>query len=404
MSNERPLIVYVWLHREWGGAQTYLLGLISRVRERFDVLVLMPEGSSPTLLGYLDRSSIPYRAFRPAAPAVASVGLGAKLAARWRKLRSEIACARLIAREVPHARLLHCDLGPWLSYRFMRWALRRHAVVVTLHTAFIPPGRVRTWSWRRMMTRVDRTPGFRLIAANADVRASLGPLLPRDRLARVPVAYSFVDLEEIAQAGARRPTRQALEARLGVPADRLLLVVLGQCIERKGRRTLLQALAALDARAYTCVWISTTPADAATRALIHELGVGDRFQVVTQRDLGEDRLDLLGALAAADLFVMPSYQEGLPLALVEAMALGVPVVASRINAVPEAVEHGVDGWLVPPGDVGALAAAIEALRRDEALRARLAAAGRRKAERLFDLHIAARETMQVYDALLTEAR
>jgi glycosyltransferase involved in cell wall biosynthesis len=403
MASARPLIVYVWLYREWGGAQTYLLGLIARVRERFDVLVLLPEGSSPTLLGYLDRAAIPYLCFRPAAPAVAAVGMRAKLTARWRKLRSEIACARLIA-ALPDARLLHCDLGPWLSFRFFVWALRRHAVVITLHTRFVPPGDLRTWSWRRRMMRIDRTPGFRAIAANADVRASLSALLPPDRVARVPVAYSFVDLDEIGCARARRPTRQTLEAQLGVPADRTLLIVLGQCIERKGRRTLLEALHTLDAQAYACVWISTTPADEATTALIREFGVGDRFRVVTQRDLGEDRLDLLAALAAADMFVMPSYQEGLPLALVEAMALGVPVVASRINAVPEAVEHGVDGWLVPPGDAGALATAIDGLRRDAALRARLAEAGRRKAERLFDVRITARETMQVYDALLAEGR
>jgi starch synthase len=85
---------------------------------------------------------------------------------------------------------------------------------------------------------------------------------------------------------------------------------------------------------------------------------------------------LFRAIAAADLYVQPSREEGLPLALVEAMALGVPVVASAINGIPEVVEHEVTGHLVPPDDPGALAGAIDALLDDPARAARLARAGR----------------------------
>lgn len=405
MSSTRPLVVYVWLYREWGGAQTYLLGVITRVRARFDVLVVLPDGSSPVLLAYLDAARIPYRCFGPAAPGLPSTGIGAKLRARWRKLTSEIAFARFAAAHLPQARIFHCDIAPWLSWPLFAWLVTRgRAVVMTLHTALTPPGAARTalWGWR--LRWLDRRPRFRLIAANADVRDSLAPLLPADRRARVPLAYSFVDLDEAARARALRPDRAALQARLGIPADRCLLVVLGQFIERKGHRTLLRALAALDASIYTCLWISTTPADDAARALIVASGAGDRFRLATQTDLGDDRVDLLATIAAADLFLMPSLQEGLPLALVEAMALGVPVIASRINAIPEAIEHGVDGWLTPAGDAGALAGAIAQLWQDEPRRLRLAVAGRRKAERMFDLRATAAETMRVYDAVLMEPR
>jgi glycosyltransferase involved in cell wall biosynthesis len=105
------------------------------------------------------------------------------------------------------------------------------------------------------------------------------------------------------------------------------------------------------------------------------VGIGARVHLLGFRD------DVQDILAAGDLFVMPSLSEGLPLALVEAMSFGLPVVVSGVGGIPEVVTDGVDGLLVPPSDSTALAAALRTLLDDPALRRRLGTAARARALR-----------------------
>jgi glycosyltransferase involved in cell wall biosynthesis len=102
------------------------------------------------------------------------------------------------------------------------------------------------------------------------------------------------------------------------------------------------------------------------------------------RFLGEVR-DVPALLARAGLFVLPSRTEGVSLTLLEAMASGLAVVATRVGGTPEVVAHGETGLLVPPGDPAALAAAVLRLRRDAFERERMGRAGRLRVERRFDV-------------------
>jgi glycosyltransferase involved in cell wall biosynthesis len=95
-------------------------------------------------------------------------------------------------------------------------------------------------------------------------------------------------------------------------------------------------------------------------------------------------LDVPRFLSAVDLMVLPSYDEGQPRAVLEALAMARPVVASAVGGVPELIQHGVNGLLVPPGDRAALVEALKSLIDDEALRARLGRRGRQDAMR-FDI-------------------
>ena len=90
-------------------------------------------------------------------------------------------------------------------------------------------------------------------------------------------------------------------------------------------------------------------------------------------------------MAATDVFVMASFAEGVPVVLMEAMASGVPVVATQIAGVPELVEDGISGFLVPPGDAQSLAERIVPLLGDPALRQRFGKAGRAEVEAEFNI-------------------
>lgn len=123
------------------------------------------------------------------------------------------------------------------------------------------------------------------------------------------------------------------------------------------------------------------------------------------KDLGLDRhvfltgfrSDALGLIKSFDLFAMSSVTEGLGSAILEAMALGRPVVATRAGGIPEAVDDGVTGALVPPNDAAALAKAIVTLMRDRPLRERFGAAGRERVEREFSVERLVAGTARVYE-------
>jgi glycosyltransferase involved in cell wall biosynthesis len=128
-----------------------------------------------------------------------------------------------------------------------------------------------------------------------------------------------------------------------------------------------------------------------------DLGLGDRVQFLGFRN------DVARVIAAADVVVLPSHAEGFPLAVLEAMACGKPVIATPVGGVAEAVVDGVTGLLTPPGNPAALAEAIARLVSDEALRRRMGAAARRRIEERFSMTVFARAVQGVYSDLVDKA-
>jgi glycosyltransferase involved in cell wall biosynthesis len=116
------------------------------------------------------------------------------------------------------------------------------------------------------------------------------------------------------------------------------------------------------------------------------------------------RRDIPDLLRCCDLFVFPSLYEGLGISLVEAMASGRACVASRVGPIPEVIRHGVNGWLVPPADVRALADAVCLLLNDEERRKRLGAYAAESTRPRFHPEAAARKLEGVYEAALRGAR
>ena len=105
---------------------------------------------------------------------------------------------------------------------------------------------------------------------------------------------------------------------------------------------------------------------------------------------------LLEFYRRADIFVLPSFAEGVPVVLMEAMAMEIPCIATCIAGVPELIRHGIEGWLAPPGNERELAAAIAKLMDDEELRTRLGRAGRVRVKERYELDTNVRELAEVY--------
>ncbi len=135
------------------------------------------------------------------------------------------------------------------------------------------------------------------------------------------------------------------------------------------------------------------PLMGAVRAQVAALGLQDAVWLPGARD------DVAALLHGFSLFTLPSLAEGTPVSMLEAMACGLPVVASRVGGIPEVVSEGVEGTLVPPRDVEALATALAAYARDPALRRRQGDAARAKVERSFSMRAMLDEYGRLYDRL-----
>jgi len=150
--------------------------------------------------------------------------------------------------------------------------------------------------------------------------------------------------------------RGAVRHELGLEKDEVLMVAVGNLYPVKGHRFLIEALAGLprDGR-WKLVIAGRGQEELDLRAMISDYGLSGRVQLLGLRQ------DIADVLAAGDLFVMPSLSEGLPLALLEAMAAGLPVVASAVGGIPDVTGTGRGGIIVPAGSVEPLQEALEYL-------------------------------------------
>ena len=159
------------------------------------------------------------------------------------------------------------------------------------------------------------------------------------------------------------------------------LLFVGRLAAVKGVPVLFEALQRLDIPGLRVTLIGDGPERAGLEREVAERGLSDVVEFAGYRN----QTEVAEALREADALVLPSFAEGVPVVLMEAMASARPVVTTRIAGVPELVEHGVSGRLVPPGDVDALAEALREVLCDAGLRARMGAAGRAKVCAEFDI-------------------
>lgn len=186
------------------------------------------------------------------------------------------------------------------------------------------------------------------------------------------VIHSGVDFSAFDACAAGRAEARAA---LGVPLDGTVIATLGRLTSVKGQVDLVEAFAGVRSRGHDAflALIGEGEERPSLETRARELGVADRVF------LPGWRRDIATALKAVDVFALPSHNEGMGKALVEAMYAGLPCVATRVGGVPELISHGENGLLVRPGQPQELAAALVELVADPERRRRLGAAARERA-------------------------
>ncbi len=211
------------------------------------------------------------------------------------------------------------------------------------------------------------------------------------RAAQYVAIPSGVDTERLR---ARAPDRQSARVALGLPSDAPVVVAVGRLVPVKGFDVLVAALPAVcaSAPALRVLLVGDGPERPALEALARSLGVARHLSITGAQE------DVVPYIAAADVLVAPSRNEGMGRVLIEAMALGVPVVGTQVGGIPSVLAGGELGPLVPPDAPPALAAALVDLLGDPGRRRKLAELGRRHAE-AFTVEVMTSRMIRLYAEL-----
>ncbi|GAB5098535.1 hypothetical protein YK56LOC_42520 [Caballeronia sp. HLA56] len=193
-------------------------------------------------------------------------------------------------------------------------------------------------------------------------------------------------------------SHSTLRTELGIEANATVACMVAMMRDEKGHEDLIEAVRPL-AKPHMLLHVVLAgdgPEFARIKNLVHRLGLETRIHMLGFRK------DVPNILNGSDMFVLPTHREALGQAFIEAMAAGVPVIGTRVGGVPELIQDGVNGLLVPPRDPSALREAIGRMANDAGLRVRLGEEGRRITERGFTVSDMAYETSLYYRSSLYE--
>lgn len=276
--------------------------------------------------------------------------------------------------------IVHVHNPTSLHYAVLSKLVSRAAIVVTIHGD------------QDTHARLGSTFEWGLTSAAVIVSHAAGKTL------RLPSHAGRLIVVHNGIAAAAANEQHRADARTELSAgDSCVGILVARIDGRKGHSTLLKSIRALDELGGALkLWIA---GDGSERTAVESQAA--------QLGLGQDRVRFLGRrsdidrlLNAADFFVLPSDIEGLPLSILEAMAHGLPIIASNVGGVPEIIHHDLNGLLVPAGDHAALAAAIRRVATDPVLRRRLGDAARERANTTFSLSTMVHKYDEVYDDAL----
>lgn len=223
-----------------------------------------------------------------------------------------------------------------------------------------------------------------IICISDFARSQLMALLPPSHWSKLRIVHCGIDLD-------------AFRFKQRTPATVSEILCVGRLVPVKAQALLLEALATLNVPFHLTL-VGDGPDRARLESLTDQLGL--RPHITFAGNIGQNAIHTY--YQRAHLFVLPSFAEGLPVVLIEAMASGVPVISTRIAGIPELIEHNVEGLLVRPGRVDCLRNAIQQLLSDKTRAHAFAHAARAKVESAFDGRQCAQNLAAIFHAMQTQ--
>ena len=370
---QKVRLCYLITELNVGGAEKVLLGLATLLpKDRYEVLVACLFDPGPVA-----------DEIRAAGVPVVDLGMRNKVDVRAAFRLYALLHSRRI--QILHAHMFHANLLAALVGR----AARTPVVLATRQTVNIG-GTVREWINRLTIALCDA-----MVTVSRQVH-EVQRRMPWIDPAKLVVIPNGVPIEAAPSYSAA--SAQALRREWGIDTDGMVAGTVARLGAEKGHTFLLEAVA----KVQNCLpqakflFVGDGPMRPQLEDRARILGVADSIIFAGLRH------DIPTILSLFDLFVLPSLWEGLPMAVLEAMAAGLPVVATAVGGTPEVVLDGITGLLVPPRDPQALAEGILRLLRDPDLRQRMGGAGRERVAAHFSVEQMVQRTEKLYEQLLAE--
>lgn len=370
MTSPRPVrVMHVTYSLDLGGAEKVILDLLKSIdRARFEVSVCSFRSQGDLA-----------RQFR--AEGITVVQLGKREGRDWRMLFRLWASIRRARVDV-----VHCHNSPmWLTTVLPARLAGARAVMLTEHASH--PHLRRPW---RIAARGLQHCTALITVNSEQVRTALTNEL-RLSAEKIRLLPNGIPLDRY------RLTIDVADKRrqLGLPETARVVTNVARLVPIKDHATLLAAFAIIHGEdpGIHLVIVGPGPLEKDLKRKAADLGCAGAVHFLGRRQ------DVPEILAASDLFVLSSRKEGQSLAVLEAMAAGIPVVATATGGTPELIEHGKSGLLVPSGNPAALAQAIRSVMTDQALVDRIVLAATDKVERLHDLSCVVRQYEEAYDTI-----
>jgi len=231
----------------------------------------------------------------------------------------------------------------------------------------------------------------RVVAVSSDIEKVLIGLYGSNRVSCI---HNGIDLEAVRVT----TSREAFRRKWQIPEDAVVIGTVGRLVPVKGHAILLDATRILQASIgnVALVLVGDGPLRKDLEANAKRLGLEKSVIFAGQQDQSYDFMNMM------DVFVLPSLHEGIPMVVLEALALQRPVVATRVGGIPEVIEHGQTGFLAEPSDASSLARLLQRLVEDLPMAVSIGKAGRTRVEEKFTARTMAGKTAELYEQVLSK--
>ena len=391
----------MWNYLVWGGAQIYFLGIMKLAKEKWDVRVALPKDSDPKLLSFIEQIGVNCEFLERFVDMNPPTTIPQRIKRRFAVFLSELEIFRYLMKYDLRHNVLHIEAAPWQSVSLLTaLALRGSNTFVTLHNALPDASALRELLWSIKIGFVSRLPRFHIFTSNVDTKNRFRRWVTKTFWNSIRVTFTTVNPPEIDAVLKSGNDQNAIRKRCGLDENKFMVLALGQFIDRKGRWIYLDAAKKICSsnNDIQFVWMTASEVSGEDYTRVEGYGLGDNFILLPAARVGGTREDILDFYKAADVFALPSYVEGLPVALLEAMAMGLPSISTNVYAIPEAIIPKKTGILIEPGSADQLSDAILHLKADPSLRSLLAKAGREHVIANFDERVASRTAIDTYAA------